>query len=159
MGRSRPPGQWSASYQKCAEAPTGVGIGGADILTLVRPRRTVHSEPTTPAPMRIDAPIADGPARSGVFDSIESVTWLELFYDLVMVAAIIVFSHGLSAQPTWETALRTVIIFSVLWWVWLITTLLVNADPTTNTLRRGLPVAPPLTVGLFFIGGGHTQIP
>jgi Bacterial low temperature requirement A protein (LtrA) len=59
----------------------------------------------------------------------ETVTWLELFYDLVMVAAIIVFSHGLSVQPTWEVALKTLVIFAVLWWVWLITTLLVNRDP------------------------------
>ena len=42
----------------------------------------------------------------------ETVTWLELFYDLVMVAAIIVFSHGLSVQPTWEIALKTLVIFT-----------------------------------------------
>jgi low temperature requirement protein LtrA len=126
---------------------------------LVRQRRTVHSEPSTPNPMRIDAPVVDGPARSGVFDSIESVSWLELFYDLVMVAAIIVFSHGLSVQPTWETALKTVIIFSVLWWVWLVTTLLVNADPTTNTLRRGLLFSQMLTMVLLIIVGSHTEIP
>ena len=58
-----------------------------------------------------------------------TVTWLELFYDLVMVAAIIVFSHGVSDHPTWEIALKTLVVFIVLWWVWLITTLLVNADP------------------------------
>src|ERR1700683_632830 len=121
----RSPSPW------CVQADEMDGMDGRNrrcsYPRFVRQRRTVHSEPTTPDPMRIDAPVAGGPARSGVFDSIESVSWLELFYDLVMVAAIIVFSHGLSAQPTWETALRTMIIFSVLWWVWLITTLLVNA--------------------------------
>ena len=89
----------------------------------------------------------------------ETVTWLELFYDLVMVAAIIVFSHGLSVQPTWEIALKTLVIFTVLWWVWLITTLLVNADPSTNTLRRGLLFAQMLTMVLLIIVGSHTEIP
>jgi low temperature requirement protein LtrA len=84
---------------------------------------------------------------------------LELFYDLVMVAAIIVFSHGLSVQPTWEIALKTLVIFTVLWWVWLITTLLVNADPSTNTLRRGLLFAQMLTMVLLIIVGSHTEIP
>jgi low temperature requirement protein LtrA len=89
----------------------------------------------------------------------ETVTWLELFYDLVMVAAIIVFSHGVSVQPTWEIALKTLVVFTVLWWVWLITTLLVNADPSTNTLRRGLLFAQMLTMVLLIIVGSHTQIP
>jgi low temperature requirement protein LtrA len=99
------------------------------------------------------------PRKSSAFDSIENVSWLELFYDLVMVAAIIVFSHGLSAEPTWQTALKTVVIFSVLWWVWLITTLLVNADPSTNTVRRGLMFAQMLTMVLLIIVGSHTKIP
>jgi hypothetical protein len=89
----------------------------------------------------------------------ETVTWLELFYDLVMVAAIIVFSHSLSVQPTWEIALKTLVIFTVLWWVWLITTLLVNADPSTNTLRRGLLFAQMLTMVLLIIVGSHDEIP
>ena len=88
-----------------------------------------------------------------------TVTWLELFYDLVMVAAIIVFSHGVSDHPTWEIALKTLVVFIVLWWVWLITTLLVNADPSTNTLRRGLLFAQMLTMVLLIIVGSHTQIP
>ena len=89
----------------------------------------------------------------------ETVTWLELFYDLVMVAAIIVFSHSLSVQPTWEIALKTLVIFTVLWWVWLITTLLVNADPSTNTLRRGLLFAQMLAMVLLIIVGSHDEIP
>lgn len=89
--------------------------------------------------------------------SVQNITWLELFYDLVMVAAIIVFSHGLSVQPTWETALKTLAIFSVLWWVWLITTLLVNIDPSSDTVRRGLMFGQMLTMVLLIIVGSHTQ--
>jgi low temperature requirement protein LtrA len=119
----------------------------------------VQTEPPSPEPTRSEATVAAVPRQSSAFDSIENVSWLELFYDLVMVAAIIVFSHGLSAEPTWETALRTVVIFSVLWWVWLITTLLVNADPSTNTVRRGLMFAQMLTMVLLIIVGSHTEIP
>ncbi len=74
-----------------------------------------------------------------------------------MVAAIIVFSHGVSVDPTWNTILKTVAIFSVLWWVWLITTLLVNVDPTMNTTRRGLLFAQMLTMVLLIIVGSHTE--
>jgi low temperature requirement protein LtrA len=119
----------------------------------------VQTEPPSPNPIR-QGPVAGVAQKSSsAFDSIENVSWLELFYDLVMVAAIIAFSHGLSAEPTWETALKTVVIFSVLWWVWLITTLLVNADPSTNTLRRGLMFAQMLTMVLLIIVGSHTEIP
>ena len=89
----------------------------------------MQTEPPSPHQTRREVTVAGRQRTSSAFDSIENVSWLELFYDLVMVAAIIVFSHGLSAVPTWQTALKTVIIFSVPWWVWLITTLLVNADP------------------------------
>jgi low temperature requirement protein LtrA len=117
----------------------------------------VHPEPRT----RLQ-PLADRFARTHAGrprSATETVTWLELFYDLVMVAAIIVFSHDLSVQPTWEIALKTLVIFSVLWWVWLITTLLVNADPNTNTVRRGLLFAQMLTMVLLIIVGSHTEIP
>jgi low temperature requirement protein LtrA len=117
----------------------------------------VHTEPRH----RIQ-PLADRFARThaGSPRSVtETVTWLELFYDLVMVAAIIVFSHDLSVNPTWEIALKTLVIFTVLWWVWLLTTLLVNCDPTANTLRRGLLFAQMLTMVLLIIVGSHTEIP
>jgi low temperature requirement protein LtrA len=119
----------------------------------------VQTEPPSPQSIASEVTVAAAPRQSSAFDSIENVSWLELFYDLVMVAAIIVFSHGLSAVPTWQTALKTVVIFSVLWWVWLITTLLVNADPSTNTLRRGLMFAQMLTMVLLIIVGSHTEIP
>jgi low temperature requirement protein LtrA len=117
----------------------------------------VYPERTPPIQHLADR-ISHGRPRQSRYAS-ETVTWLELFYDLVMVAAIIVFSHGLSVQPTWEIALKTLVIFTVLWWVWLITTLLVNADPSTNTLRRGLLFAQMLTMVLLIIVGSHTEIP
>ncbi len=116
----------------------------------------MSSESTTPAPRPGDGRVAGsvaGPARTTVL----AVTWLELFYDLVMVAAIIVFSHGISVDPTPHNILKTVAIFCVLWWVWLITTLLVNVDPTINTVRRGLLFGQMLTMVLLIIVGSHTE--
>jgi low temperature requirement protein LtrA len=135
----------------------GGGILTSDILTSGRQRRAVHTEPRP----RIQ-PLAHRIAQNRLGRpryATETVTWLELFYDLVMVAAIIVFSHDLSVQPTWEIALKTLVIFTVLWWVWLITTLLINADPNTNTVRRGLLFAQMLTMVLLIIVGSHTEIP
>jgi low temperature requirement protein LtrA len=108
------------------------------------------------------SPRAPEPARAGGAvraprSTVLSVSWLELFYDLVMVAAIIVLSHGVAVHPTWNTVLKTAAIFCVLWWVWLITTLLVNVDPTMNTTRRGLLFAQMLTIVLLIIVGSHTE--
>ncbi len=111
---------------------------------------------STPIPQPEDGSVPGGvagPARTTVL----AVSWLELFYDLVMVAAIIVFSHGVSVDPTTHNVLKTIAIFCVLWWVWLITTLLVNVDPTMNTVRRGLLFAQMLTMVLLIIVGSHTE--
>jgi low temperature requirement protein LtrA len=116
----------------------------------------VTSESSLPSPRPEDASVAGsgaGPARTTVL----AVSWLELFYDLVMVAAIIVFSHEVSLDPTTHNILKTIAIFCVLWWVWLITTLLVNVDPTMNTVRRGLLFSQMLTMVLLIIVGSHTE--
>jgi low temperature requirement protein LtrA len=115
----------------------------------------VTSEPV-PRP-RPGAPDSGGDDLNPARTHILAVSWLELFYDLVMVAAIIVFSHGVAVDPTWNTVLKTAAIFSVLWWVWLITTLLVNVDPTMDTMRRGLLFAQMLTMVLLIIVGSHTE--
>lgn len=121
----------------------------------VQDRWVVSSESPLPFEPARYAAVPQGSAR--VHTSIQNVSWLELFYDLVMVAAIIVFSHGVAVEPTWNTVLKTVAIFSVLWWVWLITTLLVNIDPTMNTVRRGLLFAQMLTMVLLIIVGSHDE--
>ena len=95
---------------------------------------------------------------SSLTASIDSVTWMELFYDLVMVAAIIVFSHAVSVHPNWSTALRAAALFSVLWWVWLTTTLLVNADPSDDAARRGLIFVQMTIIVVLTIVGSHTEV-
>lgn len=116
----------------------------------------MNPESPPPSQPAADRTESEGPVAPTLV-SVQNVSWLELFYDLVMVAAIIVFSHGLSLQPTWETALKTLAIFAVLWWVWLITTLLVNIDPSSDTVRRGLLFGQMLTMVLLIIVGSHTE--
>jgi low temperature requirement protein LtrA len=64
--------------------------------------------------------------------------WLELFYDLVFVAAILVFSSAVShlhdaARISWVVA-----VFCAVWWVWLSTTMFTNRFRMTDSVHRGL---------------------
>jgi low temperature requirement protein LtrA len=84
-----------------------------------------------------------------------SVGWLELFYDLVMVAATIVFSHSLAHEPSWEHGGWTAAMFSLLWWAWLLTTLNINADPREDAVRRIMIFAQMFLVVMLTVVGGH----
>ncbi|HEY9806517.1 MAG TPA: low temperature requirement protein A, partial [Candidatus Obscuribacterales bacterium] len=45
-------------------------------------------------------------------------TWLELFYDLVFVAAIAELAHLLSQNISWDGFLGFVVLFVPIWWCW-----------------------------------------
>ncbi len=66
--------------------------------------------------------------------------WLELFYDLVFVAAIVVlssaYSHDTSADQTTWLALA----FLMIWTIWLLTTLVLNRVEVEGTWIRSLLV-------------------
>ncbi|MFI5172148.1 MAG: low temperature requirement protein A [Chitinophagales bacterium] len=47
------------------------------------------------------------------------ISWLELFYDLVYVAAISQLTHGLADHPTWQTLGYSFILFSMVFWSWI----------------------------------------
>lgn len=46
------------------------------------------------------------------------ISWLELFYDLVYVAAISQVTHHFATHPTWNQLGNTMLIFSLLLWSW-----------------------------------------
>ena len=46
------------------------------------------------------------------------ISWLELFYDLVYVAAIAQLTHHLSSHLTWTIAAFSFLLFSLLFWSW-----------------------------------------
>ena len=65
-----------------------------------------------------------------------TVTWFELFYDLVVVAAVTLTNDAFLAQPSPTTGRAAVIGIIVLSWVWFLTTLYNNMFPGQDLLRR-----------------------
>ena len=54
------------------------------------------------------------------------VHWLELFFDLVMVAYIGQVAHGMHGDPGWADALVFFVLFAPAWWAWVNMTLTLN---------------------------------
>jgi len=62
--------------------------------------------------------------------------WLELFYDLVFVAAILVLSSAISHLHQPGRVVWVVAVFASLWWVWLQTTLFTNRYSVDDMTHR-----------------------
>lgn len=62
--------------------------------------------------------------------------WLELFYDLVFVAAILILSHSFSHVHDEGDGLWFVGTFVAIWWIWLSTTLHANRYPDDHVGYR-----------------------
>ena len=72
--------------------------------------------------------------------------WIELFYDLVFVAAILVFSSAVSHLHDGARIGWVVIVFSAVWWVWLSTTMFANRFRMTDLGHRML-----ILLQMFFV--------
>ena len=46
------------------------------------------------------------------------ISWLELFYDLVYVAAISQLTHHLAEHPSWHEAAYSFLLFALIFWSW-----------------------------------------
>jgi low temperature requirement protein LtrA len=64
------------------------------------------------------------------------VTWLELFYDLVYVAAIIQLGNTLSNDVSWGGFIRFVALFIPIWWSWTGITFYVNRFVVDDVAHR-----------------------
>jgi low temperature requirement protein LtrA len=64
------------------------------------------------------------------------VTWLELFYDLVYVAAIIQLGNTLSNDVSWGGFIRFVALFIPIWWSWTGITFYVNRFVVEDVVHR-----------------------
>ena len=60
------------------------------------------------------------------------VDWLELFYDLIYVAALIQLGQSLVDDLSIEGIGRFVVLFTLLWWAWTGTTFLRNRIRSTT---------------------------
>lgn len=65
-----------------------------------------------------------------------TVRWFELFYDLVVVAALGLCNDAFLLAPSWATAGAAVLGTAALAWVWFLTTLVHNIAPRDDLLRR-----------------------
>lgn len=65
-------------------------------------------------------------------------SWLELFYDLVFVAAIVVMSTTFSNQAGIQGVVWLALVFSLMWFTWLSTTLLFGTGLVTTFWTRML---------------------
>jgi len=65
-----------------------------------------------------------------------TVSWFELFYDLVVVAAISLTNDAFLAHPSLENAGLAVVCMAALAWIWFLTTLYNNMFPGGDLLRR-----------------------
>lgn len=65
-------------------------------------------------------------------------SWLELFYDLAFVAAIVVMSTTYSSNAGLEGVIWLALVFSLIWCTWLTTTLLLGVGLVTTMWTRSL---------------------
>jgi low temperature requirement protein LtrA len=72
--------------------------------------------------------------------------WLELFYDLVFVAAILVFSSAVTHLHDGARIGWVVIVFAAVWWIWLSTTVFTNRFRMSDLGHRVL-----LLLQMFFV--------
>jgi low temperature requirement protein LtrA len=69
-----------------------------------------------------------------------TVSWFELFYDLVVVAAVSLTNDVFLAEPSLFSVFVAAISMTALAWVWFLTTLCNNLFPGQDILRRALLV-------------------
>jgi low temperature requirement protein LtrA len=78
--------------------------------------------------------------------------WLELFYDLVFVAAILVLSSAFAHGHSVEHGLWLVLSFVSIWWIWLATTMFTNRFRLDDTPHRVLVLLQMFLVALVAMG-------
>jgi low temperature requirement protein LtrA len=74
--------------------------------------------------------------------------WIELFYDLVFVAAILVFSSAVSHLHDADRIAWVVSVFCAVWWLWLSTTMFTNRFHMADVVHRMLVLLQMILVAL-----------
>lgn len=89
------------------------------------------------------------------------VGWLELFYDLVFVAAVVTFSDAISFAPNPGRIGAVDAAFAAMWLIWLATTLHANRYRDDGAVQRALVLAQMvlLTVNALAVGDGFEAHP
>lgn len=79
------------------------------------------------------------------------LSWLELFFDVVYVAALIQLGDALAGDPTLRGAARFALAFTVLWWTWTGTTFYFNRVLVDDVVHRLLVLLQILVIGALAI--------
>ncbi len=82
------------------------------------------------------------------------VSWLELFYDLVFVAAIVTFSDAVNHDPDLDVIVTVIPVFAAVWWIWISTTFVINRFREDDGLERGLVLVQMLVLTLLSLSVG-----
>ncbi|MET0420639.1 MAG: low temperature requirement protein A [Acidimicrobiia bacterium] len=96
---------------------------------------------------------ASTPSAPPVFGRDSMMAWLELFYDLVFVAAILVLSSAVSHLHDAGKILLVVAVFTSLWWVWLSTTLFADRHRVDDLPQRLLVLVQMFLVAVIAMEG------
>ena len=79
-----------------------------------------------------------------------SATWLELFYDLIFVAAVAVLGTRIAHDPTWTGWASYAAFFALVWWLWASHTFYADRFDTDDLVYR--LIAGTQMVAIAFIG-------
>lgn len=82
----------------------------------------------------------------------QRVSWFELFYDLVIVAAVSYTGHTFAAEPSWGLGLWIAAWTLIMFVLWLLTTLGNNLVPTDSAVRRMLGLLQMLAIVVAALG-------
>ncbi len=85
-------------------------------------------------------------------DTERTVSWLELFFDLIFVAALVQLGEGLAGDPTTLGVGRFLAGFVLLWWSWTGTTFYMNRFVVDDLPHRLLVLGQMFAIGLLAVG-------
>src|SRR5215510_11999061 len=78
------------------------------------------------------------PMRLRSADHGRKVTWLELFFDLIFVAAVSQVASPLHHDYTWNGLARLTPLFLLIWWAWTGHSVFATRFDTDDAVQRGL---------------------
>ena len=96
-------------------------------------------------------------------ESERSATWLELFYDLVFVAAVAMMGTRLVHEVSWGSLASYLAYFALVWWLWASHTFYADRYDTDDLIYRLLAGAQMVAVAVIAVSlslgeAGSTQV-
>jgi low temperature requirement protein LtrA len=103
------------------------------------------------------------PRLRTVEESERTATWLELFYDLVFVAAVAMMGTRLVHEVSWATVASYLAYFALVWWLWASHTFYADRYDTDDLIYRLLAGAQMVAVAVIAVSlslgeAGSTQV-